>query len=337
MTKSRTVTYAVLAAFAIVVWFAHGALLLIFAGALLALVLRGAAEWVAKTLRVHVVWGVWISALGGIGVVAALAAALGNAAAIQIAAVAHTLPAAIATVVRYLPNLSAIVPDAAHLLSRATGIVYGTLGAIGAILIVVFVSIAGALEPDLYVDGLVRLFPAGRRARLHYVIFEVGHTLRTWLSARLLTMTVTAALVTTGLTILHVPFAIGLGVLAGLLAFIPNIGAFVAAAPAVLLAFAQNPKTALAVAVMYAIVHVIDDFIVGPVIERQVVKLPPILTLTAQIVLGILAGTAGIMLAAPLVAAVIVIVRRLWVEDVADTAFDGDLAETRNQRSFGLR
>jgi len=71
---------------------------------------------------------------------------------------------------------------------------------------------------------------------------------------------------------------------------------------------------------MYVVVHVLDDFVVAPIVERKVVKLPPILTLVAQIVLGAAAGAAGVMLAAPLVAASIVVVRRLWVEDVADPA-----------------
>jgi predicted PurR-regulated permease PerM len=133
-------------------------------------------------------------------------------------------------------------------------------------------------------------------------------------------MCVTSLLVTIGLTVLHVPLAAGLGILAGVLAFVPNIGAFVAAAPAVVLAFVQSPATALAVAVMYVLVHVLDDFVVAPVLERQVVKLPPVLTLVSQILLGIATGAAGMMLAAPLLAATIVIVRRLWVEDVADAS-----------------
>ena len=103
-----------------------------------------------------------------------------------------------------------------------------------------------------------------------------------------------------------------------LLAFVPNIGAFIAALPALALAFVSGPRTVLAVAVMYIVVHILDDFAVAPFVERQVVKLPPILTLIAQLLLGLAAGALGVMLAAPLVALAIVVVRRLWVEDVAD-------------------
>lgn len=329
----RTVTYAVIAVITLIVWFAHDTLLLVFAGMLFSLILRAAAEWIARTFRVRIVPAVWVTAIAGLILAVAGVVGLGNAAASQIATLRETLPGAFGEVVQHLratpfglwiagnlPNAAALLPDGAHLLSRASGILSGALGAIVAILVIVFVSIAGALEPDLYVDGFVQLFPASRRARIRGVLLEAGNTLRTWFAARFLTMAVTASLVTIGLTGLHIPLAVGLGILAGVLAFVPNIGAFIAAAPAVLLAFVQSPATAAAVAIMYAIVHVLDDFVVAPVVERQVVKLPPILTLVAQIVLGIATGAVGVLLAAPLVAATIIVVRRLWVEDVADPA-----------------
>lgn len=318
---------------ALIVWYAHDTLLLVFAGILLSLVLRRAAEWTAKTFRTRIVLAVWVTGVVGLIVVGAGVAGLGNAVAAQIATLRDILPGAISDVVQHLrtmpigiwiannlPNASALSPDMGHLLSRAGGILSGALGAIVAILVIVFVSIAGALEPDLYLNGIVQLFPASRRARIRSVLIETGHTLCTWFAARLLTMAVTATLVTVGLTILHIPLAFGLGILAGVLAFIPNIGAFIAAAPAVVLAFVQSPTAAVAVAIMYVVVHVLDDFLVAPTVERRLVKLPPILTLVAQIILGVAAGAVGVMLAAPLVAASIVIVRRLWVEDVADPA-----------------
>lgn len=331
MNGARTAAYVVLGVIALIVWYAHDTLLLVFAGILLALVLRTAAKWLATRLHLPIALGVWTTALAGIVLAGAAVAAPGNAVAVQIAAVRDTLPGAITDLLTHLrtttagiwiaanlPSASAILPDGAHLLSRAGGILSGAFGAMVAVLVIAFISIAGALEPELYVSGLVQLFPANRRARIRGVLVEAGDTLCIWFTARLLTMAVTATLVTIGLTILHIPLAGGLGVLAGVLAFVPNIGAFIAAAPAVVIAFAHSPASALAVAVMYVVVHVLDDFVVAPVVERKVVKLPPILTLVAQIVLGAAAGAAGVMLAAPLVAASIVVVRRLWVEDVAD-------------------
>jgi predicted PurR-regulated permease PerM len=331
--RPKTALAVLVVCFAIAIWFIHDTLLLVFAGILAALVLRALAEKIARITRLPVAWSVWVAIAGTLAVAAAATALLGSAIGAQLSDLRHTLPAAFnstleqlratpagAWAVSNLPNIYALVPDTAHLLTRATGIISGALGAVAAVLIVIFVGIAAALEPQLYVNGFVQLFPAGYRSRMRAVSSEIGQTLRTWLLARLLTMSVTAILVTAGLAILHVPLAGALGMLAGALAFIPNIGAFIAAAPAVLLAFVASPKAAIAVIAMYAIVHLLDDFVVAPLVERQVVKLPPILTLMAQIVLGIGAGAVGIMLAAPIVAAVLVIVRRLWVEDVADLA-----------------
>lgn len=331
MISPRAAAAILITAFVVLFAYAHDTLLLVFGGALMALVVRAAGERVSALLRIRPIWGVWLTVAAVAALVSVALAILGNVVSEQMDALRTTLPAAFshaadqlrataagAWITNNLPNLSAIVPDTAHLLTRATGLVSGALGAGVAVLIVIFVGIAGAIEPALYSDGFVQLFPANYRARIRGVLAEIGATLRTWLLARLLTMCVTALLVTLGLTLLRIPLAGVLGLLAGVLAFIPNIGAFVAAAPAIVLAFVASPQSALAVASMYVVVHVIDDFIVAPFVERQVVKLPPILTLVAQIVFGVGAGAVGVMLAAPIVAMTLVVVRRLWVEDVAD-------------------
>lgn len=333
MPASRGALVVLSLAIALIVWYVHDTLLLVFAGVLIGLVIRAAAEPLARVMRTSSVWGVWLA----VAVIAIAGAAglalLGNAAAFQLGELRATLPAAVHNAIvqsqstplglwiaENVSNVPGILPDTTHMLMRATGILSGAFGAIAGILIALFVGIAGAIEPELYVNGFVQLFPGNYRARVREVILEINRTLRTWIIARLLTMLVTGILVTMGLSILHVPLAAALGILAGALAFIPNIGAFIAAAPAVILAFVAGPRTALAVVAMYVIVHILDDFIVGPVVERQVVKLPPVLTLVVQVVLGIGAGAVGIMLAAPLVAAAIIVVRRFWIEDVVDRA-----------------
>lgn len=327
----RAALALLLACFALAVWFAHDTLLLIFAGILPALVLREGAERIARLLRLPVALAVWITALAGAALIGLGLILLGNAVASQSGELARTLPAAFnnavdhlrttpagAWIANHLPDLLTIARDSTNVLSRATGLLSGAIGAVGAALIAIFVSIAAALEPGLYSGGFIALFPAEYRSRMQTALAEAAATLRMWLAARLLTMTVTGLLVTIGLTVLHVRFAGALGVFAAAMAFIPNVGAFIAAAPAVVLAFAASPQAALAVAAMYVGVHIMDDFIVGPFVERQVVKLPPVLTLAAQVILGIAAGGLGVMLAAPLVASAMVLVRCLWIEGVAD-------------------
>jgi predicted PurR-regulated permease PerM len=316
---------------AIFMIYLHSAPLLFFAGALLALLLRSVATQLARHLRISVVVAVWLSAAGLFLVGFLSISFLGSAIARQVAALDTTLPAALDTVAHQLratslgawltsvlPNLKVIIPDTVHLLTGATGVLSGVLSAVASTFIVLFIAGAGALEPALYANGFVQLFPAVYRPKIRELLAEVAHTLRIWLVARFATMAITGTLVTAGLALLHVPLAGALGVLAGLLAFIPNIGAIIAATPAVILAFVKSPTLALAVTGMYVVVHILDDFIIAPLVERQVVKLPPILTLVAQISLGIVAGALGIMLAAPAVAVLIIVVRRLWVEEVAN-------------------
>lgn len=305
--------------------------LLVFGGALLGLLIRTAADPLARKLRVPPVAAVWLTIVAAVLAIAGISALLGSAVSAQIAQLRETLPPAVHDALQQLraspigawiagnaASAGSVFPDVEHLLTRATGLLSSAAGALIGVLVVVFIAVAGALEPELYASGFVLLFPSAYRSRIRSVLTEVSATLRAWMIARLITMVATTLLVAIGLTVLRIPLAGALGVIAGLLAFVPNIGAFIAALPALALAFVSGPRTMLAVAIMYVIVHVLDDFAVAPFVERQVVKLPPILTLVAQLLLGLAAGALGVMLAAPIVAVVIVVVRRLWVEDVAD-------------------
>jgi predicted PurR-regulated permease PerM len=124
-----------------------------------------------------------------------------------------------------------------------------------------------------------------------------------------------------GLRLLGIPYATVLGALAGIFAFIPNIGPIASAIPALLLAAPSGWERILAVATLYWLAHAIDDAVVIPLAERHVVRLPPALTIAAQLVLGLSCGILGIMMAAPFVAVAIVLVRRLFVEDVVERDF----------------
>lgn len=326
---ARTVqTLAFVVAIALVAWIARGTLLLVFAGALLGIALRSAAEWMHRVTRVPVVAAVWIAVAGAV-LVTAGALMLGGGAIVaqwdELGGMLHEAYLATLRQIQSIPgaaawfssfDAAAALRNAGGFLQQAGGIVSGALGVAVAALVIVFVAVAGALEPSLYREGFLSLFPIPMRVRMNLVIHEIVSTLRTWLVARLMSMAVTGGLVTIGLSILHIPLAGALGVLAGALAFIPNIGAIVAGAPAVIIAFAMSPRLALVVLITYWLVHFIDDFLLSPFIERRMVRLPPILTLVAQITLGLTAGSLGIMLAAPLVALSIVVVERLWVDSL---------------------
>ena len=175
-----------------------------------------------------------------------------------------------------------------------------------------------AAEPVTYLAGGLRLLPPARRERLRATAEEIALTLRWWLVGRFLSMALIAAMTSIGLSLLGVQLAITLGMLAGVLTFIPYIGSVASAVPAILIALTQNSQTAFYVVLLYVGVHVVEGYILVPLMQKKMVHVPPALTLAAQALLGALFGVLGLALATPLVAAALTAIRLLYVEDVLD-------------------
>ena len=148
------------------------------------------------------------------------------------------------------------------------------------------------------------------------VLAKLSDTLWWWLIGRLIAMTFIGVATGVGLTLLGVPLAFILGLLAALLSFVPNLGPILSALPAILLGFVQSPQTALWVAALYAGVQVVESYVLDPIIDRKTVYLPPAFTISAQLLMGLFAGLLGVTLATPLAAALVVIVTMLYVQDV---------------------
>ncbi len=205
----------------------------------------------------------------------------------------------------------------------AGGVVTSTFGIIGNVFIVFGIGLFMALNPRLYTTGLVRLIPPSRRHRMTAILGEVVHRLQWWFVAQLCSMTSTATLTFIGLSILRVPMAITLAIIAGLMNFIPNFGPIIAGVPAVLIAFAPqgdqtslNPARAGWVILLYFAVQMLDGWVVSPFFQQRTVSLPPALIILSQVVLAILVGPIGLLLATPILAATLVIVRMVYIEDV---------------------
>jgi predicted PurR-regulated permease PerM len=129
-------------------------------------------------------------------------------------------------------------------------------------------------------------------------------------------MLVVGALATAGLFLLHVPLPIALGILAGVLTFVPYLGAIMAGIPAVIVALTVGPSTVLWVIILYLICHTVEGYIVAPLVMRRTVKLPPALTVLSMTILGVIYGLFGVLIATPLTAAVMVLVREIYVVDM---------------------
>lgn len=205
-------------------------------------------------------------------------------------------------------------------LSGFLGVLASSLGAIGSLLVVFIVALYLAATPNLYWQGAVSLLPKAQRPRAKEVAEKIGDTLAWWMVGKLLSMTVVGFFTFAGLWLLSVPLALSLAILAGLLAFIPNFGPILAAVPAVLLGFGESSSTGLYVVGLYVAIQTVESYAITPLIQRRTVSLPPAVTITAQLIMGVLAGGLGLALATPLAAAGLVLVRELYVQDQLECA-----------------
>ena len=191
-----------------------------------------------------------------------------------------------------------------------------TLAIVSGILLIIVLAIFIAAEPDVYHRGLMHLFPHHMRPRAGEVLSTTATVLRRWLITQLIGMVVIAVVTTTVLLILGVQAAFVLGVLAGVLEFIPTIGPILAAVPAIAMGFLDSPQKALSVAIAYLIIQQLESNILMPLLMKEGVSLPPALTLVAQALMAIVFGFLGLLVAVPLVAAVMVPIKMLYVEGV---------------------
>lgn len=209
--------------------------------------------------------------------------------------------------------------------SEMGSLVGGTLPllntAVGAVTGIALVIIAGmfiAISPRTYMRGVIVLIPRSHRRRAGEVLPQAGTALVQWMKGTAIGMAVVGIISAVGLTIIGVPAALALGVIAGLLEFIPYIGPALSFVPATVVALAISPEKTLWVLGLYAVVQGVESNLLMPLLMKQMVKLPPALTLLFQTLMGTLFGFLGLVLAVPILATTKVLVEELYVEAVAD-------------------
>lgn len=183
------------------------------------------------------------------------------------------------------------------------------------VLVVLFVGLYAAYEPELYRGGLLKLVPDGRRSQARDLLGRLGFAMRRWLWGRFLSMSMVGILTAIALWILGVPMPVTLGVLAAGLTFIPNIGPLLAAVPQVLLAISLGTQTIVMVILFNLALQGVESYLITPMIQRKEVALPPVLTIAMQLLLGVLFGILGVMLAAPLVVTAMVLAEQLLINE----------------------
>lgn len=219
--------------------------------------------------------------------------------------------------------VEAFYRQAGRLKAVALGILTSTLAVFGGFILVLFLAVYIAAEPDLYKRGMLLLVSPPTRRRLEPVLTAIAVKLRRWLGTQALAMLIIGAVTTILLSIIGVRAALPLGIIAGILEFIPNIGPTLAAVPAIVMAFVDSPQKAFVVMVVYWGIQFLENNLLIPYLMREQLDLPPALTLMTQVVMAYVFGLMGLFVATPLLAAVFVTVQMLHVQPDPETAGTG--------------
>jgi predicted PurR-regulated permease PerM len=214
------------------------------------------------------------------------------------------------------PTLNEMLSGQGNVVGRLTGFLTRTINVIVTVLVVVFTAMFLAIDPHTYIRGTLRLVPKGYRERAGEVMGAIGYTLKWWLIGQGVAMVVIGVATWLGLWIIGVKLALALGFLAAVFNFIPNFGPLFSAIPATLIALMDSPEKAFAVIILFIVLQNAEGYLVSPNIQRKAVDLPQAISIVAQILMGVLAGAIGFVLATPLAAVLHVAVKTLYVEDL---------------------
>jgi predicted PurR-regulated permease PerM len=215
--------------------------------------------------------------------------------------------------------LESAAPGAQAMLGWLQAATTGLGGAMANLFLVVVGGLYIATNPRLYRTGLLKLVPAERRELTGTALRDTGRSLRLWLVGQLVSMVLVGTLTGVGLWLIGVPSALVLGLLAGLLEFVPLVGPIVAAIPGLLIAATQGTETLLWALALYFVLQQLEGNIIQPLVQQRAVSLPPALLLFALVAFGTLFGIAGLLLAAPLTVVLFVAVKRLYVREALGT------------------
>jgi predicted PurR-regulated permease PerM len=224
---------------------------------------------------------------------------IGNAPATSATSTAAS-PGAAAT--HDLPSAGTIASSGGAIVSQTLKLLLGTLSAVGNFFIVLFLGLTFAAQPSVYRTGLLFLAPARHRASATVIVDRIGETLERWLIAQILTMAAVFLVTWIGLLIIGVQSSFILGVQAGLLTFIPTVGALLGGLIVVLASLASGWVAAASAFVLFLGVHALESYVLTPLLQRQALEIPPATLFAFQILLGVVFGIWGLALALPLMA-----------------------------------
>jgi predicted PurR-regulated permease PerM len=225
--------------------------------------------------------------------------------------------------VRRYPVLASVIhPDEAQ--RQLSGLVAHVGSLVPAVLNVlhVFLDLSGmlvmgiylALRPETYREGIIALAPPVHRELVRDILSDLKRSLRAWIGGQMIAMFVLGALTSIGLSILGVPYFLPFGVFTGVAVLVPFFGSLVSTLlPAILVLGTGGLVKALLVVLLGVVIHLIEGNVIHPIVMERRVHLPPVLSITSVLVMGELLGFIGLLVAVPVLATTMVIVRRIYV------------------------
>lgn len=307
-------------------------LLLVLAGALIALYFHGLAKLIERKVGLGSTSSLVTSTIGSIALLAGFLWFAGDRIANEAGKLADTIPSAYEKAKEQINNsaLGKKVLDQVsqqadsgnakeQLPKRVFSFFTSTFGVLGDIYVVVFIGLLFTASPKLYETGIVKVVPPDGRSKATYVLQKLATHLQKWLKGKLFSMLVVAILTGIGLAILRLPLWFVLALIAGLLSFVPNFGPLLALIPAVLIGLMEGPTKALLVVGVYVLVQVLESNLITPKIQQQLISVPPAMIIIAQLIMGVLTGGWGLVLATPLLVIVMVLVQELYVKRIERT------------------
>jgi predicted PurR-regulated permease PerM len=324
----RVLIVMALVAVALLLWHLRTLVLMLFGAVVVATVFRALADVIRDKSKLPDGIAVAVSIVVILGSIAGLVTVFGGQIAAQVHVLTEALPAAWRSFEERIAGLGfgeqlAALTDGARSGGGTTSGVGKAVMSIGNgiadTLVVIFGGIFLAAQPNFYRIGAIKLVPQPNRALVAEAMDDSERALRLWLRGQLFAMVVVGTLTGIGLWLIGVPSALALGLLAGMLEFIPYAGPIAAAIPGILLALVAGPEMALWTLALYVGVQQFEGYVLQPLVQQYAVDLPPVVLLFSLLGFGMLFGIIGIIFAAPLTVVSYVLVKRLYVQEALGT------------------
>jgi predicted PurR-regulated permease PerM len=317
---------------ALLLWALQAALLLVFAGIVVAVLLRALAQPLERRLGLAGGWSLLVVALALGTVLVGAAFAVGSDVQAQLSDLAARMPVAAEHVAARFglqlpwmersggqPAPGVGLSTVGTLAQQALGLGAGVLSAVSGLVVALVGGVFLAADPRMYRRGVALLLPRRMRGEAVRAMVACGRALRLWMGAQLVAMVFVGVLSGLGAWALGLPAPLALGLFAGLANMVPFLGAFVGAVPAVMLALSDSMATTLWTSALFLVIQQLEGNLVTPMVQRHMVSLPPALLVFAVVAVGILFGLAGVVLAAPITVCVYVLVKQLYVRQTLGT------------------